>query len=58
MTSVTNDVIGELLSNIQEIHQLHIKFSASLKEVLYPYPYYTNCIGNIFIKYVSISFPV
>jgi len=50
---VTSSTVLELLSNIRDIHKLHIGFSTALQDVSGPYPYYTNCIGNVFVKNVS-----
>jgi len=51
--SVTDKTVTNLLANVKEIHKLHIKLVAEFQQATHPYPYYTNCIGNIFLKYVS-----
>ena len=53
IVSVTNKTISNLLSNVKEIHKLHVKLVAELEQATSPSPYYTDCIGNIFLKYVS-----
>ena len=44
-----------LLANVTELHKLHVKLVAEFQQATHPYPYYTNCIGNIFLKYVSLK---
>ena len=55
IVSVTQHTVANLLSNIKEIHKLHIKLVAEFQQATEPFPYHTNCIGNIFLKYVSSS---
>ena len=44
-----------MLSNIEEIYKFHVRFLDALKEATYPYPYHTNCIGKVFLNYVSVK---
>nr|XP_026691200.1 rho guanine nucleotide exchange factor 4-like isoform X1 [Ciona intestinalis] len=49
--SCTSETVSDMLSNIREVHKLHVTFYASLKEAMDPYPYHTNCIGELFMKH-------
>uniref|UniRef100_H2Z745 Uncharacterized protein n=1 Tax=Ciona savignyi TaxID=51511 RepID=H2Z745_CIOSA len=40
--SCTSETVTDMLSNIREIHKLHVTFYASLKEAMDPYPFHTN----------------
>lgn len=52
---VTSNTVPDMLSNIRDIHRLHIRFSSALRDVMDPYPYHTNCVGNIFLNHVSVA---
>ena len=52
--SVDENTIVNMLSNIEDIYRFHVKFNAALRKATFPYPYYTHCIGEIFLQHVSL----
>lgn len=43
----------QLLSNVKEIHNLHVDFHSEMENVFIPAPFHTHCIGKLFLRFVS-----